>query len=306
VSQHFLAQTPGLAGADRTSTGGRLIYAVGDIHGRMDLLEPLLDQIRQDAFDAPRPTKPVLIFIGDYIDRGPSSRAVIERLIGLKRDAEFEVCALKGNHEAAVLGFLQNPASGPAWSEQGGAQTLASYGVTPPASATDAEAWSTVRDAFALALPLEHLNFLSELVLTAAHGDYVFVHAGLRPGLALEAQSEVDLLWIRDEFLNEPGPFENVVVHGHTPMEKPFMGEHRINTDTGAYATGTLTAVRLADGERRFIQSGAPSALSSDRPVDEKTRLALPALRASGLSITTLVLSVVLLAVVVLLIRGPS
>jgi serine/threonine protein phosphatase 1 len=306
VSQHFVAQTPDWPGVDRTSTDGRVIYAIGDIHGRLDLLDPLLDQIRQDAADAPHLIKPILIFIGDYVDRGPASRAVIERVIELKSADEFEVCALKGNHEAAVLSFLENPASGPAWCEQGGAQTLASYGVAPPASATDMEAWSAVRDAFVLALPLEHLDFLLNLVLTAVHGDYVFVHAGLRPGLALEAQSEVDLLWIRDEFLSAPGPFENVVVHGHTPVETAFMGEHRINVDTGAYATGTLTVVRLADGERRFMQSGAPSARSSGQPRGEQPRHVFPRPRASGWSITTLVLSVVLLVIVALLIRGPS
>ncbi len=306
MSLHLVAQTPEVTGAARTSTDGRVIYAVGDIHGRADLLDALLEQIRQDAFDAPQPAKPVLIFIGDYVDRGPSSKAVIDRVIDLKREAAFEICTLKGNHEAALLGFLENPASGPAWCEQGGAQTLASYGVSAPTSATDIEAWSEGRDAFALALPLEHLNFLLNLVLTATYGAYVFVHAGLRPGLAVEAQSEVDLLWIRDEFLNAPDPFESVVVHGHTPMDAAFMGEHRIGIDTGAYATGTLTAVRLADGERRFLQSGAPTALSADQPLDEKPRRAFAGLRVGGLSLMTLVLSVVLLAVVALLIRSPS
>jgi hypothetical protein len=144
------------------------------------------------------------------------------------------------------------------------------------------------------------------LVLMSTYGAYVFVHAGLRPGLALEAQSEVDLLWIRDDFLNASGPFEGVVVHGHTPVEAAFMGEHRIGIDTGAYATGILTAVRLADGERRFIQCGAlPGVLVSEQPLGEEPGRSFGGLRVTGLSIATLVLSVVLLGIVALMIHGP-
>ena len=246
----------------RGPTDGRLIYAVGDVHGRADLLDRLLDRIRRDALPARGSDKPVLIFIGDYVDRGPSSRAVLDRVIELKREGEFEVGALKGNHEAAMLAFLTNAEVGPRWCERGGVQTLASYGVTPPESATDAVGWKAARDALELALPLQHLNLLLSLDLTAAYGDYVFVHAGLRPGVALSQQSEDDLLWIRDDFLNAPGPFEKVVVHGHTPMEQASMDDYRINIDTGAYATGILTAVRLEGEERRFIQVGATGSCS--------------------------------------------
>jgi serine/threonine protein phosphatase 1 len=121
----------------------------------------------------------------------------------------------------------------------------------------NAEAWVKARDDFALALPADHLEFLGGLELTALYGDYVFVHAGLRPGIPLDDQSEHDLLWIRDEFLSASRPFEKIVVHGHTPAEEAFMGDNRIGIDTGGYATGVLTAVRLEDGERRFIQSRA-------------------------------------------------
>jgi serine/threonine protein phosphatase 1 len=239
------------------STAGRTIYAVGDVHGRLDLLDPLLEQIRLDAAVGDVQGRPVLVFVGDYVDRGTESRGVIERVIGLAQAGDFEVRALKGNHEEAVLAFLDDPGFGATWCEQGGAQTLASYGVAAPLLRTSAAAWGRARDAFAEALPPEHLAFLTGLELMAVYGDYVFVHAGVRPGAPLSAQREQDLLWIRQEFLNSDQPFEKIVVHGHTPTEAAFVGEHRIGIDTGAYATGVLTAIRLEDGERRLIQSRA-------------------------------------------------
>jgi serine/threonine protein phosphatase 1 len=228
---------------------------VGDVHGRLDLLDPLLDQIRADAARLAVERRPVLVFVGDYVDRGVASKGVIDRVIALKREDRFEVCALKGNHEEALLAFLEDPYFGPTWSEQGGAQTLLSYGVTAPMMRTDEEQWEKARQAFAAALPADHLRFLQGLALMAVFGDYVFVHAGLRPGVALEAQSEHDLLWIRQEFLNSSRPFEKIVVHGHTPAEEAFLGDNRIGIDTGAYATGVLTAVRLEGANQRFIQA---------------------------------------------------
>jgi serine/threonine protein phosphatase 1 len=237
------------------STDGRIVYAVGDVHGRLDLLDPLLDQIRRDAFTTPNPAKPVLIFLGDYVDRGASSKGVIDRVIALKAGSEFEVRALKGNHEEALLAFLEDADFGLVWCAQGGARTLSSYGVTAPAPDMDARDWRGTREAFAAALPLAHWGFLAGLELTAVYGDYLFVHAGVRPGVALSEQSEHDLLWIRREFLNADRPSEKIVVHGHTPTQDAFLGEHRIGIDTGAYATGVLTAVRLYDADRRLIQS---------------------------------------------------
>ena len=239
------------------STDGRRIYAVGDVHGRLDLLEPLLEQIRQDAADTAVADKPVLIFLGDYVDRGAGSKGVIDRVIALEREGVFELCALKGNHEEALLAFLGDAAFGPTWCEHGGSETLSSYGVSLPLLRMDAEAWGQAQAAFAEALPGEHLSFLSDLSLTAVYGDYVFVHAGLRPGVALSAQRELDLLWIRQDFLGARRGFEKIVVHGHTPAEEAYMGDHRIGVDTGAYATGVLTAVRLQDADRRFIQVSA-------------------------------------------------
>ena len=237
------------------STEGRLIYAVGDVHGRLDLLEPLLDQIRADAARAETESAPVLVFVGDYVDRGTASKGVIDTVIDLTREGAFEVCALKGNHEEAMLTFLQDANFGPTWSEHGGAQTLVSYGVSAPMLRMDDEQWEAARQAFAEALPVDHLRFLRTLSLTATFGDYLFVHAGLRPGIALEDQEEHDLLWIRQEFLNAPRPFEKIVVHGHTPAEEAYIGPHRVGIDTGAYATGVLTAVRLDGADQRLIQA---------------------------------------------------
>lgn len=241
--------------APLASTGGRTVVAIGDIHGRLDLLDRLIDQIKAKLTLSKRGTRPVLIFLGDYVDRGASSKGVIDRVIGLAAEADFEVRAMKGNHEEALLTFLQDVGSGPAWIEHGGAQTLRSYGVNPPMLRADDEAWARARAAFTEALPPEHLGFLSSLELSVVCGDYVFVHAGVRPSAPLSAQVEHDLLWIRQDFLTASGPFEKIVVHGHSPELEPFLGQHRIGIDTGAYATGVLTAVLLEDTERTVIQA---------------------------------------------------
>ncbi|MDP3659461.1 metallophosphoesterase family protein [Phenylobacterium sp.] len=244
--------------ANRTppNTGGRLIYAVGDVHGRLDVLEPLIAEIAADAARSRPAHKPLLIFLGDYVDRGDASAGVIDLILRLQADNAFEVVALKGNHEEALFQFLDDPSFGPLWIEHGGGPTLASYGAPAPVGRGDAESWMRTRDAFAAALPDDHRRFLESLELIVTVGDYAFVHAGVRPGAPLERQTEHDLLWIRHDFLQANGPFEKVIVHGHTPAEAPQITPHRICVDTGVYATGVLTAVRLdADGPR-FLQAG--------------------------------------------------
>ena len=239
------------------STGGRLVYAIGDVHGRLDLLGALLHDIARDAL-ASRPTeRPLLVLLGDYVDRGPDSRGVVDLILQMQADGTFEVAALKGNHEAALLQFLDDPSAAATWMEYGGGATLASYGVQPPVARIDAESWIKVREAFAAALPQEHLSFYRTLEMVRVVGDYAFVHAGVRPGVALEDQAERDLLWIRYEFLNDRGPFGKVIVHGHTPTAEPQVLKHRLGLDTGAYATGVLTAVRLHGAEQRVMQANA-------------------------------------------------
>ncbi len=239
---------------DARAPEGAVIYAVGDVHGRADLLQRLLTQIEADLADEDGPAE--IVFLGDYVDRGPESRRVLDLLVELKMRAGGAVTALKGNHEAALLGFLENPATGAAWAEHGGLETLTSYGVAPPAGAGGAD-WAAARDAFARALPADHLAFLEGLDLWAERGDYVFVHAGVRPGAPMEAQESRDLLWIRSEFLERDTRLGRVVVHGHTPGEAPVVTPYRIGVDTGAYATGVLTAVRLRGPERAFLQTRA-------------------------------------------------
>ncbi|MGH6958721.1 MAG: metallophosphoesterase family protein [Caulobacteraceae bacterium] len=239
------------------STGGRTIYAIGDVHGCSKLLEQLLASIVKDAATAGGPQRPVVVLMGDYVDRGEDSRGVIDQAVALAQSGRFEVHALKGNHEDTLLAFLTDPAVGPTWADFGGLETLASYGVAPPRPRAGAAAWAKASEDLGEALPPAHLAFFSRLELTVSFGDYLFVHAGVRPGVPLARQSEHDLLWIRDEFLRASAPSEKTVVHGHTPELEPFLGAHRIGIDTGAYATGVLTAVKLRDAERSVLQARA-------------------------------------------------
>jgi serine/threonine protein phosphatase 1 len=236
------------------TTEGRLVYAIGDVHGRLDALEALLKVIAQDIRDTAPQSRPLLIFLGDYVDRGPASKDVVSLIIALRQDPTFEVRVLKGNHEEALLQFLDEPEFGATWADYGGIATLASYGVTPPVGRTDSEAWEVASQALAKAMPREHLDFYAELELMVEVGGYAFVHAGVRPGVSLANQSAHDLMWIRQEFLSAPGRFEKIIVHGHTPMESPQMTKSRIGVDTGVYATGILTAARLDDKGASFLQ----------------------------------------------------
>ena len=223
---------------------GTRVYAIGDIHGRLDLLNQLLETIAKDAADAPG--RKVLVTLGDYIDRGPDSAGVIERLSTLHSSAafeDFELRFLKGNHELLLEHFLERHRDGRMWLGCGGAETLKSYGAK----------W-TVRDA-AARIPKRHRRFFSELTLIHREGDYAFAHAGVRPGIALDAQRAQDVLWIRDRFLDATSSFGAVVVHGHTPVDVPDVLDNRIAIDTRAWASGTLTALVLQGAERRFLST---------------------------------------------------
>ena len=248
-------------------TQGRLVYAVGDIHGRLDLLRRLIADIVANAAMARKSSRPVIVFLGDYVDRGPHSRGVIDQILQLTKASDFEIHSLMGNHEQAMLWFLDDAKAGRGWAIHGGAETLASYGVAPPPPQADDEAWETARLALKHAVPAEHLAFLLSLELYLEIGGYLFVHAGIKPGVPLHKQSERDLLWIRDDFLNASYTGDKVVVHGHTPAPEPVFQSGRIGVDTGAYATGLLCAVRLFDlemsvitaqlGSRRGLTAGA-------------------------------------------------
>ena len=232
---------------------GELLYVIGDIHGRADLLTELLQLIERDAAGEDANRKQ-LIFLGDYIDRGPDSRRVIEFLIA-RRFALFEERFLKGNHEQLLLDFLADTGRLEAWRMNGGDATMLSYGVDVTGLEQDDAPPEDWRAAFQNALPQSHATFFETLALQASVGDYLFVHAGVLPGVPLDAQHEHDLLWIRDEFLNYPGAFGKVVVHGHTPCTLPDQRVNRIGIDTGAVFTGRLTALKLGGSSQSFLQT---------------------------------------------------
>jgi calcineurin-like phosphoesterase family protein len=233
---------------------GQLVYAVGDIHGRADLLAAILRQIEGDARRSGTLDQRTLVFLGDYVDRGPDSRAVVERLLGGLPEG-FATHFLKGNHEAILLDFLDDAWRLEHWLVNGGEPTMRSYGVDTERLSRSAARPETWRMAFAEALPETHLRFFKSLKLSVSFGDYLFVHAGVRPGVPLAAQQEADLIWIRAPFLNYAEPFGKIVVHGHTPGNEPVTRSNRIGIDTGACFTNRLTALKLKDGSREFLQT---------------------------------------------------
>jgi serine/threonine protein phosphatase 1 len=228
---------------------GVRIYAIGDIHGRADLLDDMFKRI--DANLASNPVAHgIEVFLGDYIDRGPASREVLDRLVARKRT--HRTVFLKGNHETYITEFLTNPPLLEDWQRIGGLETLMSYGVTPSINAGTAEQ-VRLAVAFGQALPESHRRFLGDLKTSFTCGDYFFVHAGVRPGIPLAKQREEDLLWIRQEFLLCEDDFGKIIVHGHTPVLQPDFHPNRINIDTGAYATGRLTCLVLETDKMRIL-----------------------------------------------------
>lgn len=238
------------------STGGELVYAVGDIHGCYDLMKALLAKIAEDYTVCAKGRRPILIFCGDYVDRGPKSARVLDALSWLHRRSEVELHLLKGNHEEALLAFLDEPWNAAPWLSYGGAETLLSYGVAPPSEEEGEEGLARARDELLERMPAAHLRLLQRLELMVQVGDYAFVHAGIRPGVPLAEQDERDLLWIRRGFIDKTGPFEKVIVHGHVWVsDQPQISEHRIGLDSGAYTTGALTAVRFDDRTLAVLQA---------------------------------------------------
>jgi serine/threonine protein phosphatase 1 len=226
------------------------IYAVGDVHGRDDALIALFTRIDEDLKVQPS-TEPIEVFLGDYIDRGPHSRQVLDLLISRRRHRN--IVFLKGNHEECASYALNDPSMLSEWKHIGGISTLLSYGVEHARWEQGSEAQRDIASAFRQALPDNHYDFLQALALSFSCGDFFFVHAGVRPGIPLWRQSQRDLLWIRDDFLLHEEDFGKVIVHGHTPTQKPDVRPNRINIDTGAYATGRLTCIVLEGDQIRFL-----------------------------------------------------
>ena len=249
---------------------GRVGFAVGDIHGRADLLELLLAQLEARAEEERRDHgEPIIVFLGDYVDRGRDSRRVIELLLE-GRPFGFERRFLRGNHEQAMRAFMDAPLENRNWVRYGGAETLVSYGVDPPAPIeADPEVWLAAAAALSASLPASHLQFLDDLQRYQVLGDYVFVHAGVDRARPPERQDDRDLYWSRDRFLNSSRPYSHRIVHGHSVVQAPYVDERRIAIDTGAYASGVLTAARFEGVEVSFIATArqGPPAPTPETPV---------------------------------------
>jgi serine/threonine protein phosphatase 1 len=231
---------------------GRRVYAVGDIHGRADLLVQMQRLIEQDAASA-GDLDLVLVYLGDYVDRGPMSNRVLDRLIDSPLHG-LRTIHLQGNHEAMMLDFVAGSPS-TAWLMNGGVETLASYGVELEDGWPAGTVLVQLRTRLRRALPASHLRFLTGLSLVHIEGDYVFVHAGIRPGRPLELQDAYDLLWIREPFLGKARDDDLCIVHGHTIAGRPEVLAHRIGIDTGAFFTGRLTCIVLEGTGIRFLQT---------------------------------------------------
>jgi len=223
------------------------IYAVGDIHGRADLLSEITARIDDDIRRRPI-AHTVEVYLGDYIDRGPHSRTVID-LLAVRLVANRAVC-LRGNHEAVMEGFLQDPAILQYWEPLGGIQTLASYGIELH---DGTETALDLQRRFLAAFPRTHELFMQCLRNQFSCGDFLFAHAGIRPDIPIEQQDVNDLIWIRNEFLESTLTHERFVVHGHTPVPHPDIRHNRINIDTGAWRTGTLTCIAIEDSTIMFL-----------------------------------------------------
>jgi serine/threonine protein phosphatase 1 len=231
---------------------GIRVYAFGDIHGRADLLKQMFTEIDADLARSPV-NRPIEVYLGDYIDRGPYSGHTLDLL--LERSHDRETVFLKGNHEAYFLEVLRDPSKVDDWRQFGGLQTLMSYGIQPSLNPDAAEQIELIR-MLNEALPAEHLSFLRVLKPSFVCGDFFFVHAGVRPGIPLAEQQESDLLWIRNDFLDSEENFGKFIVHGHTPVREPDVRPNRINIDTGAYATGNLTLLRIEGNSMLASDSG--------------------------------------------------
>ncbi len=231
-----------------------MIYAVGDIHGELAILEELLDELRWDAHNHASDNHK-LIFIGDYVDRGPHSRQVIDTI---KNGVDgFETTFLKGNHEYVFLDFIKEPTPEKAerWFRDfvGGKETLASYDIDADAVHEDLKNGDDVSRHLG-AVPKDHLEFLEKLTLTHEEPGYYFTHAGIRPGVDLRDQEEKDLLWVRETFLEDERDHGPIVVHGHSTRRDVELLHNRINIDTGACLFGVLSAVALEKVGPRVIQ----------------------------------------------------
>lgn len=244
---------PAYRAAPALVSPGTRVYAVGDIHGCVGPLRALHEMILDDSASAPSERK-VIIYIGDYIDRGLQSRQVVELLINDPLPG-FKSVYLRGNHEDFMLRFLDDPSVGQLWFANGGNATLDSYGVGMSKANNFEERMETMRDELAVNLPERHFAFFLALKHTHVEGDYFFAHAGIRPGVALDSQEPEDLMWVRNEFLKSGADHGKIVVHGHSITDELDIRHNRIGIDTGAFMNGRLTCLVLEGGDRSFLHT---------------------------------------------------
>ena len=233
---------------------GTRVYAIGDIHGRLDLLTRLHASIAADAAAAATDRR-VLVYVGDYVDRGPHSSGVIDLLLDSPLPG-FETVHLLGNHEDAMLRFPDDITVGPTWLYYGGVETLLSYEIDlPPGAWRDERELRRLQGEVRRRVPRRHVEFLRRMKMTHEEGDYLFVHAGIRPGVPIERQVREDLLWIRGEFLESRTNHGRMVVHGHTISQAPDVQPNRIGIDTGAFFSNRLTCLVLDGATRSFLHT---------------------------------------------------
>lgn len=233
---------------------GVRVYAIGDVHGRLDCLDALLAQIETDD-KARGPAETQILFLGDLVDRGPDSAGVVERAMTLSTSGR-KVRGLKGNHEEMFLSALRGSERAMrGFTQFGGRETLFSYGMTQ--EDYNNYLFPELIEAAARIVPTSHVAYLDALEDMIEIGDYLFVHAGIRPGVPIAEQKPEALRWIRSEFLDHRGDFGRVVVHGHTITPEVEIRSNRIGIDTGAYDSGRLTAIGLEGGDRWFLQTAS-------------------------------------------------
>ncbi len=250
ISLWSMAVEPGIHFSEAATPPGMRIYAVGDIHGRYDLLTEMHRRIMAEIL-RDRPDDWRIIYLGDYIDRGPASRQVLNFLSG-SIATEPRVMAIAGNHDIGFLAFLDQPQASGIFANYGGDATARSYGVDIDFSSR--EGLMRGHAELVKAVPEEHKHLLHTLKLSVTLGDFFFSHAGIRPGVPLEEQSSGDLVWIRECFRDYRELHPKLIVHGHTPVPAPEIMPNRVNLDTGAYYTGRLTGMMFEGKQKRLME----------------------------------------------------